>query len=148
MTNLLRLQRFLQQSFDGEPWYGPSVMAVLKEVTPQQATRTLLQSHSILQLVQHMTRWRRFVVAKMEGAGADVTDVENFPAGGRWADAVEELRQSQTELLTALEHFSVVRLSETVPGREYDFAYMLEGIVQHDIYHLGQISLLRKNLPA
>jgi hypothetical protein len=39
------------------------------------------------------------------------------------------------------------RLEEMVPGKEgahYTFYYMLQGVVQHELYHAGQIALLKK----
>ena len=58
-----------------------------------------------------------------------------------------ELSLSQEELITELEKREDDEfLEEIVPGREYDFYTMLHGILQHDLYHSGQISILKKSL--
>jgi hypothetical protein len=36
------------------------------------------------------------------------------------------------------------RLTERVPGKDYDIYFMLHGAVQHALYHAGQIALLKK----
>lgn len=58
--------------------------------------------------------------------------------------AVADLQNSQTALIAALEPFTDDRLEETVPGKKFNWYVMLHGLVHHDIYHSGQISLLKQ----
>ena len=62
-----------------------------------------------------------------------------------WGEAREGLRRSQDELLAALDGLDDGRLEEIVPGRDYSVYVLLHGVVQHDVYHAGQIALLRKS---
>ena len=57
---------------------------------------------------------------------------------------VERLFENAKRLAQAIEFFTDDRLKEAVPGREYDFYYLFHGIVQHSLYHGGQISMLRR----
>jgi len=61
-----------------------------------------------------------------------------------WLKSVEELERVHRRLLEALSGFSADRLGETVPGASYSFYTMLHGLVQHDLYHAGQIAILKK----
>jgi hypothetical protein len=61
-----------------------------------------------------------------------------------WTAAVESLLRSGDRLAQAIEQFTDERLRDTVPGRDYDFYYLFHGIVQHSLYHGGQIAMLRR----
>ncbi len=143
-TEIKKIAKLLKRSFDETPWYGPSVSEVLKDITPEMANHRLPDSHSIVELLQHMTTWRNFVTNQVNGNVHEVSEEENFPKAISWKDAVAQLNQSQLALMQALNNFPEERLNEKVPLREYRFHFMLYGIIQHDIYHLGQISLLKK----
>jgi uncharacterized damage-inducible protein DinB len=61
-----------------------------------------------------------------------------------WARTVESLREEHESLVGALSSLSAERLGETVPGRSYNFYTLLHGVIHHDLYHLGQIAVLKK----
>lgn len=93
-----------------------------------------------------MTVWRHFTTKRLQGNNEfEVSELENFPKGTDWASALNALQQSQEELVKAVSLFPEEKLSETVPTRNYDFYTLLHGIIQHDIYHTGQIVMLKKS---
>jgi uncharacterized damage-inducible protein DinB len=140
-----RIADLLEKSFHGPAWHGPHVMEVLSSITASLATQKVSASHSIIELVMHMTAWRDFVTKRLLGNNDfEVSEAENFPKGTDWAAALNTLQQSQSELLKALNSFPEEKLVKIVPTRTYDFYTLLHGIIQHDIYHLGQIVLLKK----
>lgn len=63
-----------------------------------------------------------------------------------WQAATKRLFVTGERLSGAIEKFGDSRLLEIVPGRQYDFYYLFHGIVQHSLYHAGQIGLLKKAL--
>src|SRR5260221_8478586 len=135
----------LEKSFHGPAWHGPAVMEALADVTQVTALRKPVTSHGIIELVLHMTAWRNFVTKRLQGNNEfEVSQKENFPEGTDWAKALSGLQQSQEELLRAMKKFPAEKLIDIVPTRKYDFYTMLHGIIQHDIYHTGQIVLLKK----
>ena len=141
-TNIGRL---IENTFNGGAWHGPSLLEAIKEIPAAVAVRKNPASHSIIELVLHMASWRNFVTKRLLGENAfEVSDKENFPQSEDWDFAIEKIKKSQVDLLDALRKFPVERLVETVPAREYDFYTMLHGIIQHDIYHTGQVVLLKK----
>ncbi len=140
-----RIASLLEKTFDGPAWHGPSVMETLKGISQQTATNNISGSHSIGELVMHMTAWRNFTIKRLLGDNLyEVSDAENFPAATNWDEAMNKLKESQIKLLAALKTFPEERLFMIVPSRKYDFYTLLHGIVQHDIYHTGQIILLKK----
>jgi uncharacterized damage-inducible protein DinB len=137
-----------------EAWHGHSVVDVLGDVSWEMAAEKIMpNTHSIGELVYHMTTWRIFVVKRLQGDGEyEVTksrDWKSFPVFDEfeWEALQMELSLSQEELIAELEKREDDEfLDEIVPGREYDFYTMLHGILQHDLYHTGQISILKKAL--
>jgi hypothetical protein len=61
-----------------------------------------------------------------------------------WAAATERLFRTGEQLAGAIETFPEERLQETVPGRDYGFYHLFHGIVQHSLYHAGQIAMLKR----
>jgi len=147
-----RIAEQIELAFEGRTpendhaWHGPSVCETLQGIHARQALNKLPHSHSIIELVMHMATWRTFVVKRLEGDNAfDVTDDTDFLAGTDWEAALRRLQESQENLLAVLRNFPEEKLHEVVPSRTYTFYTMLHGIVHHDIYHTGQIALLKKS---
>lgn len=146
-TETERIVRLIEKTFDKHPWYGPSIMEVLT-MDASTAAKRVGKGHSIIELVRHMTSWRIFAVKRLQGDDVfEVTAGMNFPDTGTWEEAVGNLRSSQDQLVEAARNFPESRLGELVPSKTQKYTYytLLHGIVQHDIYHLGQISYLSKS---
>jgi uncharacterized damage-inducible protein DinB len=153
MTETARLADQIQRAFDGEAWHGDSLMKLLKGVNAKKAAaKSIKNAHSIWELVLHITAWDRAVLRRACGRAARVTNKENFPqvkdtSEGAWQEAVEQMRQVHRDLVKAVAEFPDSRLGEQVPGKKQSYHnhfYMFAGIAQHEIYHAGQIAMLRK----
>ena len=140
----------LKRAFDGEAWHGPALMEVLDGITANTAAaRPLASVHSIWELVLHVAAWEEVITRRIQGEALMLTDEQNF---GRvfaatemaWRDAVDRLRRNHSKLVEAVSSLSDSRLSAQVPGKPYDFEFMLLGAVQHAAYHGGQIALLKR----
>jgi len=153
---ILRIIDILNDVYESEEaWHGPSVVEVLKDVSPRIAQGRLTpNTHSIAEIVYHMTTWRIFTVRKLQGdTGFDVhalnKDWKKFGVVDdfEWEALQMELSLSQDELINELENLpddSI--LEEIVPGRDYAYYTLLHGIIHHDLYHAGQIALIKKGL--
>jgi len=148
-----RIADQLRRAFDGEAWHGDSVLEILKNVTPEQAARHSLKgAHSIWELLLHIAAWDGAAMRRMSGVAVALSDAENFPPvsdrnQAAWDTAVAELRRVHEELVAAVAAFPDSQLYALVPGKEgahYTFYYMLHGVVQHELYHAGQIAILKK----
>lgn len=152
---ILRIIDQLNLTYEGEEaWHGPSVVGTLAEVTWEMANQKVMPgTHTIAELVFHATSWRIFCVRKLQGdADFDINEKTDWKVFKRfddieWEGLQMELSLSQHELVSELENLQDDEfLDETVPGRQYDYYTMLHGIIQHDLYHTGQISILKKAL--
>lgn len=148
-----RIADQLRRAFDGGAWHGDSLFEILKGVTAAQAAaRPVANAHSIWELVLHIAAWDGAVRRRMTGVAVKLSGERNFPpvtdtSEAAWAKALEHLRRVHQELVEAVEKFPEKSLKKQVPGKEgahYTFYYMLHGVVQHELYHAGQIALLKK----
>jgi uncharacterized damage-inducible protein DinB len=145
MSGIKEISDLVKRVYSGKAWHGPSVTEVLKGVDDTIAKKKVGNSHSIVQLVLHMVSWRAFVIKRLRGdATYELTEADNFPDETDWASAFQKLEQSQTELINAMDAASNALVNEPVANRKYDFFVLLHGIIHHDIYHIGQIQLIKK----
>jgi uncharacterized damage-inducible protein DinB len=143
----------LNRAFDGEAWHGPALMEILDHMDAKTASaRPIAKAHCIWELVIHLAGWEQVVSRRLQGKVATLNDAENFghldsTTEGSWQKAVATLRQNHAELLKVVETFPESRLTDLVPGKEYDVRFMLYGAVQHAAYHAGQIAILKRARP-
>jgi uncharacterized damage-inducible protein DinB len=151
-TEVSRISHLLQETYEGSPWHGSPVKQVLQGINARQAARRVLpDTHTIWELVLHITAGRNFALQKM--ASDKTFDIlhadQDWPSikesdENSWQKDLQVLENSQQALLLALNRMNDGNLGEIVSGREYTFYTLLHGIIQHDLYHIGQIALLKK----
>lgn len=149
MSELQNIARLLKRTYEKSAWHGPSAKEVLQQVSANNARKRLPGTHSIIELVTHMTAWRNFTIAKLLSDDPySVTDEMNFPSSSDWEEALTELEKSQVRLLDAIAAFRESRLHDKVPNtsHSYSFYTLLHGIIHHDVYHIGQIMLINKSV--
>lgn len=94
MTEIDRITRLLEKTFDRQPWYGSSVMEILKTVNPLIVNQRIGETHSIAELVEHMISWRTFATKRLQGDAAfQVNDATNFPVSHSWEDTLKRFHQ-------------------------------------------------------
>jgi uncharacterized damage-inducible protein DinB len=144
-SEIQKIIDIVRHTYEKNAWHGPSVKETLAMVKEQEATKRIGNSHSIIELVAHMTAWRMYVIEQLKGNESfELSDEQNFPKEKNWKKALEDLERSQTELIGVLEQTPDARLNDLVPNRKFKFFTMLHGIIHHDLYHAGQILLLKK----
>jgi uncharacterized damage-inducible protein DinB len=151
-TEINRIHQLLISTFNGDPWHGSAVMYILSGITAQQAiAQPFANNHHIWGLALHMVAWRKFTLEKLRGNAAYSisTPEQDWPAVAQtdeqaWQQTLQDLRQSQQALLETIQRLDDEWLDKVVPGKSYTFYVLLHGIIQHDLYHSGQIALLKK----
>jgi uncharacterized damage-inducible protein DinB len=155
MSESTRIADQLRRAFEGEAWHGDSLFQILDGVTAAQAaSRPVKQAHSIWELVLHIAAWDGACSWYMKGEAVDLPDEQNFPAvkdtsDTAWRKTLKHAKDVHDDLVQAVAAFPDSRLNEKVPGKGaepayYNFYYLLHGVVQHELYHAGQIALLKK----
>jgi len=145
-----RIADQLKRAFEGDAWHGPAVLEVLEGVHARTAaSKPLAGAHSIWELVLHIAAWDGAIRRRMEGQALQLPPEQDFPpvkdtSDSAWRAALENLKQRHAELIEGVLSMPDHRLTSQVPGKDYDFYHMLHGAVQHELYHAGQIALLKK----
>ena len=150
MTEIECIADELKRAFDGAAWHGPALMEVLDGIDAKAAAaHPIADAHSIWGLVLHLTTWERVISRRIHGEALMPSDEENFPTiqqstEAAWREALKNLRTAHADLIQLVSSMNEARLNDRVPGKDYDFRFMLAGAVQHAAYHGGQIALLKK----
>ena len=151
MSEIKRINDQLKRAFEGKAWHGPSVSEVLAGVTAEQAAAHPIEgAHSIWELTLHIATWERVGRRRIEESiPIDVSDEEDWPAvedtsADAWTNTLDELRRNHEALRAAIRQLDEARLEEIVPGTQYSVYFLLHGVIQHDLYHAGQIALVKK----
>jgi uncharacterized damage-inducible protein DinB len=153
MSETARIADQLRRAFESDAWHGDSLFEILEGVTAAQASaRPVPGAHTIWELVLHIAAWDGAVLGRLGGIAVTLSDAENFPpvtdfSEASWRLTLEQVRRVHAELVATVAAFPDSRLNEMVPGKQgahYNFYYMLHGVVQHELYHAGQIALLKK----
>jgi uncharacterized damage-inducible protein DinB len=145
-----RLADQLQRAFYGSAWHGPALMELLAGVpAAAAAARPLPEAHSIWELVLHIEAWDRVGLKRLQGKKALLRAQQNFPpvpapTEAAWRRTLESMEQTHQQLVATVARLSDSRLGDRVPGKAYDFYHLLHGIAQHELYHAGQIAILKK----
>src|SRR5215471_10979061 len=150
---IVRMQEELQRAFQGSAWHGPSVMELLSDVSAAQAAaRPLPAAHSIWELVLHIAAWDLVVARRLSGERVEtIPETENFPAvadssDGAWRQTIETLQANHQNLQQAIGKFDEAKLDEPLMEGMRSAYITIHGAIEHDLYHAGQIALLKKAL--
>ena len=144
----------LIDAYEGEPWFGRPAKQLLGEVDDETAFIKLNEQHSILELVWHMITWREFTINCLERSSEydlkhfEDLDWRKLDHNNRslWKDGLHKLESTQKRLIDELQQQDDAILEQQVRERNYDYRKLINGIIQHDIYHLGQIAYITKQI--
>jgi len=147
------LKNKMEKVYKGNPWYGSSIKSILKKIDSKTAfTRAGKNIHTIAELVAHMIGWREFMLKRLQGdknfkmyqkLSFNWERIDNNEKTA-WKSLLDALEKNQKEIMATLNKLNDDFLNYPVHQRKYNMEFLVEGKIQHDIYHLGQISLLRK----
>ncbi len=150
MTELDRIADQISRGFDGDAWHGDPLMKILDGVSARQAAaHSINDAHSIWEIVNHISAWRPAIVTRLSGKAAELKGKDDWPpvtdtSDAAWRNCLSDLRQRHNALMQAVRAFPENKLNQNAPNRDHSNYVMLQGIVQHDLYHAGQIAILKK----
>jgi uncharacterized damage-inducible protein DinB len=147
MREIERILDQLNRSWGGPSWTGVDIQPLLDDITDEQArAHPLPNAHSILELVTHMTTWMNAVSDRLGGQTRELTDAEDWRDVTQvtLADAITEMENAHSHLSDVIARLTPDDLDKRVAGRKYTIYVMLHGVIQHNLYHAGQIGLLKK----
>jgi len=154
MTEIERIVAEYDRVLHGNAWHGDPIWKILDSVSAECAGhRPAGGVHNIWEIVQHMTFWEGVGARRLAGQRAGLDEALNFPAPpaateANWQKTRDAFRASNQEFREALAKLDAARLNELSAAGKRSFYEEAHGVIQHDIYHAGQIALLKKALEA
>lgn len=151
------LLQLLDEGFDQKAWHGPNLTSALRGLTPTQAAwRPAKDRNCIWDLALHCAYWKNVVRRRL-----GVDPEERFPLPGRdwlplpevlddaaWRASVRLLKEEHRKLRAAVAGLTVDELHRPgTPDQKHPRIEHIRGIAAHDLYHAGQIRLLRRLMP-
>jgi hypothetical protein len=135
----------------GNNWTDVDMQTVLKDVTWQEAMDNSLPCNCIALLVFHTNAYLRVVHERMNGKGLtfkhkDSLIMPNITSEADWQALLQQTWKDAEAFATAVEQFPVGRLWEHFAPTYGNFYKNIQGIVEHNHYHLGQMVLVKKLL--
>jgi uncharacterized damage-inducible protein DinB len=154
MTEIERILDQLKRAYEGNAWHGPSVRESLAGVTAAQAhARPLANAHSIWELIQHIAVWENVGRRRLEGdrAAIEISSPEDWPPADdtsetAWDQSKAALDRGHEALREAISRIREERLDEPILEGMSSVYVTVHGVIQHDLYHAGQIAMLKKGL--
>jgi uncharacterized damage-inducible protein DinB len=149
-AEIQRIAEQLRRAVEGEAWHGPSVLETLSGVDASTAAaHPISGAHSIWEILHHITAWTRVIVRRLSGQAVELEGADDWPpvsdtSERAWQAAIVSFRDAQQELLAKLKAMSNDQLGMPVPGKNYSNSFMLHGVIQHHLYHAGQMAILKK----
>jgi len=141
----------LRRAFEGDAWHGPALLELLQDVSAATAAaKPLPEAHSIWELVLHIAVWDKATLRRLAGEKTQPTGTDNFPLVPKrptetaWRKTIAGTKRTHERLVKTVAALPESRLRERVPGKRYDFYHLLHGVAQHELYHAGQIAILKK----
>lgn len=149
-----KISRFAAQfsaMYNGKPWFGDSICQILKSITPAKAYwQPNDGAHSIAQITSHMIYWRQSLIKRLNGDldyKPSMTSEDNWRSNEQlkktgWKSLQKSLHESQALLLSVL-----TKQKDSILNKKYsdkaNYQDLINGILQHDLYHTGQIAYLK-----
>lgn len=150
-NSLDALIELYDDAFDREAWHGPTLFKVLEGISPEEASwRPEHQVHNIWELVLHILGWERYSLRYLRGEKVEPLGPEqDFPKIEKadlqsWQETIERLRMGHAELRAEMKKVTNENLFAPPPSQQWTRYAHLQGIINHLVYHTGQISYIRR----
>ncbi|WP_158988828.1 DinB family protein [Mucilaginibacter sp. L196] len=155
MTTSEKLQQELEKVLSGRPWYGIGIYDTIAKISFEAAYEKPPGSvHNIAEIVLHMVAWTEEVMDRMNGMTAGVPTSGDWPETGKpeeqkWQNYVDDLKLVNVNLIGIIQNFPEEQWGEPIDDQRGDrpvvtYEALINGLIQHHIYHAGQIALLNR----
>lgn len=145
-----RIIKSFEDLFSGDPWLSVNLMDTLEGISAlQAATRIAPGRNTIGEIIHHVTQWRLTVLRRIQGEEVPspehnfLQSLEDTSETG-WKETLDQLRRSHDMWIEFLRTWDESEFDTLYPGNNMTYYEHVQGILQHDAYHLGQVVLLSK----
>jgi uncharacterized damage-inducible protein DinB len=150
MSEINAMIKHYDQILSGDAWHGDPVWQILDSISAHSAAaRPLPSAHTVWEIVAHMTFWEGVVTKRLQGERAGLVEELNFPpmpeiTETNWHKTLDEFRASNASFRSALKQLDPSKLQQLTAAGKRTYWEEAQGIIEHHLYHAGQIALLKK----
>jgi uncharacterized damage-inducible protein DinB len=150
-TAVARIQELHKEAFAGNAWHGPCLLELVRDIhVDHAAAKPIAHAHSIWEIVLHVTAWQDAVLKRLNGEAVNLNGDQDWPpvsdnSEAAWEKAVQQLKDGHKKLAKRISTLIDADLLKKVPGRKHTVYKTLHGVIQHNLYHAGQIAVLKKS---
>ena len=151
------LLSILDEAYEKQAWHGPNLRGSLRGVSAEQAAwRPGIKRHNIWEIAVHAAYWKYAVRRRLSGEkrgsfplkGSNWFQKPESVSDKAWQGDLRLLAEQHRQLREVISGIDPRRLFEKAPGSKITNARTIYGIAAHDVYHAGQIQLLKRLLPS
>ena len=141
---------------NGKLWMGDTFKKKINSITEEEAfTRPLPTLHSVAELIAHLTAWKKDAILKIKNGKGRLTvdNGGNWPGNEElrqvgWDKLIKDFEESQSDIISLLQDKDDSFLQEQYVDQDFNgkfnYSFAIEGILHHDLYHLGQMGIVIK----
>jgi uncharacterized damage-inducible protein DinB len=149
---IAQLLALLDEAFEKASWHGPNLRGALRRLSAEEAAwRPAAGRHSIHELCAHAAYWKYAVRRRLTGEkrGSFAARGSNWfersaPDAALWRADLRRLAEEHRLLRAAVAALSERDLGQVPPGARQTTERLVRGIAAHDLYHAGQVQLLKR----
>lgn len=142
----------LDEAFDHRSWHGTNLLGSLRSLTATQACwRPAAERRNIWEIAVHAAYWKYVVRRTIAGGprGSFPLKGSNWfprttPDEAAWKADIRLLKDQHRALRDAVADLPPDQLGQVVPGKKVRLGFLIRGAAAHDLYHAGQIQLLKR----
>jgi uncharacterized damage-inducible protein DinB len=147
------LIRLVDEAYSRKAWHGPNFRGSIRRVSAEEAAwRPAAKRHCIAEIVAHAAYWKYAVRRQLAGTARGSFPIKGsnwFPIGktfdaAAWSEFVRLLDDEHRALRAAVLTVTRGELHKQPPTSRYTRLALIQGVAAHDVYHTGQIQLLRR----
>jgi hypothetical protein len=142
----------IESGYRDGAWPGVPVRDLLRSLTAADAAaHPVPVAHSAWEIALHIGFWHDAVRRRLDGDPVNYAPEEDWPSPAEpteanWKFALDAIDRGLVSLVTRVRELDPARLGDLVPAKDFTVYFMLHGVPQHDLYHGGQVALLKKVL--
>jgi uncharacterized damage-inducible protein DinB len=142
--------RLIDEGYNRKSWHGTNLRGSIRGLSAVQAAWRVGR-HSIADLVVHCAYWKYTVRRRLRGEkrgsfplkGSNWFKLAEPLTEAAWRECVALLEDQHAQLRAAIAELSPRQLEKPEPGRTVSIGMLLRGVAMHDVYHAGQIQMIK-----
>ncbi len=147
ITTMKQMKQLIEEAFERQSWHGPNLRGALRGIPAEEAMwRPAPGRHNIWELAVHCAYWKYAVRRRLTGGKRGSFPIEGSNWFERPSGAGGEPEWRKDRALLVAEHRELVRAVEALRPAQCDerVLRLLRGIALHDVYHAGQVQILKR----